>query len=93
MTDTAVKRASALNVSMPWRGMYPLPDGEISKLDRRMIPFLYQNGIPFLYQNGVFNITSRAVLHDPVDCVLAGEQAQIHTGRLSRGSLKHAFGE
>lgn len=85
MTDTAVKRASAVNVSMPWRGLYPIPDGEISKLDRRMIPFLYQNG--------VFNITSRAVLHDPVDCVLAGEQAQIHTGRLSRGSLKHAFGE
>lgn len=84
MTDTAVKRASALNVSMPWRGMYPLPDGEIGELDRRMIPFLYQNG--------VFNITSRAVLHDPVDCVLAGDQ-NMRRGRLSRAALKHAFGE
>lgn len=39
--DTALKRASALNVSSPWRGILPMPDGSVDQVDRQVVPFMY----------------------------------------------------
>lgn len=39
--DTAVKRGSAIDVSMPWRPFLPLPDGAINQGDRQAVPFMY----------------------------------------------------
>lgn len=39
--DTALKRASAINVSSPWRGILPLPDGSVDAEDRQVVPFHY----------------------------------------------------
>ena len=42
MTDTANKRASALNLSQPWRGMLPLPDATADAGDRAQSAFMYR---------------------------------------------------
>lgn len=39
--DTANKRASAINVSSPWRSSLPFPDGVIAQLDRQHTAFMY----------------------------------------------------
>lgn len=39
--DTAVKRASALHVGSPWRGILPFPDGTVDDGDRQVVAFLY----------------------------------------------------
>ena len=39
--DTALKRASAINVGSPWRGILPFPDGVIGAVDRPVVSFLY----------------------------------------------------
>ena len=39
--DSRDKRASAVNVSMPWRGLYPEP-GTLDADDRPQIAFLYR---------------------------------------------------
>jgi hypothetical protein len=39
--DTANKRSSAINISIPWRGMLPLPDGAIDQADRQHTAFMY----------------------------------------------------
>ena len=39
--DTANKRYSAINISSPWRGVLPFPDGAISQGDRQAAMFLY----------------------------------------------------
>lgn len=39
--DTALKRASAIHISSPWRGILPLPDGAVTQPDRQTVPFLY----------------------------------------------------
>lgn len=39
--DTATKRASAINISSPWRGILPLPDGSIDAIDRQVVSFMY----------------------------------------------------
>lgn len=41
MTDTALKRASAINVASPWRGALPLPDGAVGQGDRQTAAFMY----------------------------------------------------
>jgi len=39
--DTAAKRASAVNVGSPWRGILPFPDGVIDQGDRQTVAFMY----------------------------------------------------
>jgi hypothetical protein len=39
--DTALKRASAMNVASPWRGVLPLPDGTVAQEDRQVLALLY----------------------------------------------------
>lgn len=39
--DTALKRASALNVGSPWRGILPLPDGTVAAADRQVVALHY----------------------------------------------------
>lgn len=39
--DSRDKRSSAINVSSPWRGMLPLPDGTVDQADRQHAPFVY----------------------------------------------------
>jgi hypothetical protein len=39
--DTRNKRASAINLMLPWRGQLPAPDGTIDELDRAHVAFLY----------------------------------------------------
>ena len=43
--DTASRRASAINLSCPWRGIWPIPDGSIGQGDRLQTAFMYA-GIP-----------------------------------------------
>ena len=33
--DTRNKRSSGLHVTLPWRGLFPLPDGTVSAADRQ----------------------------------------------------------
>jgi len=39
--DSPLKRMSAINVSCPWRGILPLPDGTVGQPDRQVVPFMY----------------------------------------------------
>mgnify|MGYP001593995764 CR=1 FL=1 len=39
--DSALKRASALNVSSPWRNILPMPDGSINQDDRQTVALHY----------------------------------------------------
>lgn len=39
--DSRNKRASAVHVSLPWRGLLPLPDGTITAADRQQIAWHY----------------------------------------------------
>ena len=39
--DTPLKRLSGINPSCPWRGLFPLPDGTISKADRQTTAYFY----------------------------------------------------
>lgn len=39
--DTRNKRASAINVGLPWRCSFPMPDGSISQADRKHVSLLY----------------------------------------------------
>lgn len=39
--DTANKRASAVNVRCPWRGILPFPDSSIDQGDRQTVAFMY----------------------------------------------------
>lgn len=41
----------------------------------------------------ILPITSRNVLQDPVDCVLAGQQIEFRKGRASMAGVRHAFNE
>jgi len=43
--DTRDKRSSALLVSLPWRGLLPLPDGALNQGDRQHVGLMYR-GIP-----------------------------------------------
>ena len=44
--DTRNKRASAIGVSLPWRGLFPLPDAVISVDDRVLLGGYYSGIIP-----------------------------------------------
>lgn len=39
--DTSLKRLSGINVSCPWRGQYPFPDGSVTQPDRQVTAFMY----------------------------------------------------
>ena len=39
--DTREKRASGVHVSLPWRGLLPLPDGTVSQADRQQTATFY----------------------------------------------------
>jgi hypothetical protein len=40
--DTRNKRSSAINVSSPWRGMLPVPDGSLDQGDRQQVGLHYR---------------------------------------------------
>lgn len=40
--DTADKRSSAIETSIPWRGRLPLPDGSVNLGDRQQVALLYR---------------------------------------------------
>lgn len=40
--DTRDKRASAINISLPWRGLWPLPDGSLNTGDRQQSNNMYR---------------------------------------------------
>lgn len=42
--DTANKRAAAISVGLPWRGMFPFPDGTIDAGDRTQAASLSRIG-------------------------------------------------
>jgi hypothetical protein len=39
--DTVLKRASAVHIACPWRGLLPLPDGSVDQPDLQAVPFMY----------------------------------------------------
>lgn len=39
--DTRNKRSSAINLTIPWRGMYPAPDGTVAQVDRQVVALMY----------------------------------------------------
>lgn len=39
--NTAAKRASAINVGSPWRGVLAYPDGTVDQGDRQAAAFMY----------------------------------------------------
>ena len=39
--DTASRRASAIHVSLPFRGLLPLPDGTVGAQDRQQTAFMF----------------------------------------------------
>jgi hypothetical protein len=86
--DTVGERGSAIHVGLPWRGMFPMPTGD-----------LVINGNERAHIAGFFAghmspaITSTAVLHKPVDYVLAGDQHSFKSGRARGRAMSHAFGE
>ena len=43
--DTAAKRLSGINVSCPWRGFFPLPDGAITSAGDRQTAAYFYSGI------------------------------------------------
>jgi hypothetical protein len=58
--DTRNKRASVVNVSLPWRGIWPTPDGTIDRQDRSEALGLY-DGISFVASTaGVLSVTEGA---------------------------------
>ena len=40
--DTRDKRSSAIHVSLPWRGLLPLPDGSLNQGDRQHTAYMYR---------------------------------------------------
>jgi len=38
---SVLTRLSSVNVSCPWRGILPIPDGTVSAADRQVVPFFY----------------------------------------------------
>lgn len=40
--DTRDKRASAIEVGLPWRGLLPVPDGGLNQGDRQQVAFMYR---------------------------------------------------
>lgn len=40
--DTRDKRSSAVNITLPWRGLYPAPDGALDQADRQHVALLYR---------------------------------------------------
>lgn len=53
--DTAVKRYSAINISCPWRGINPPPDGSIDQGDRQVVMFMYSG----ILAGGAVVVTTR----------------------------------
>ena len=39
--DTRNKRASAISIGLPWRGLLPEPDGTIDQADRQQVALVY----------------------------------------------------
>lgn len=50
--DTRNKRSSAINVSIPWRGQLPDPNGSINQADRQQVG-LHYSGILAASPGGV----------------------------------------
>lgn len=40
--DTRDKRASAISSALPWRGLWPLPDGALDQGDRQHVASMYR---------------------------------------------------
>ncbi len=61
------ERISAVHVGLPWRGLFPIPDGTLNGNDRAHVATFFGADFTPL-------ITSTERLQMPVDCVLAGNQ-------------------
>lgn len=40
--DSRDKRASAISPTLPWRGLYPVPDGALNQGDRQQADLMYR---------------------------------------------------
>lgn len=79
-------RSSAIHVGLPWRGLFPAPDGSINANDRA-------HAATFLGARMTPLITSSTILQQPVDCVMAGNQKEFKGGRAHLGALRGIFNE
>jgi hypothetical protein len=66
--ETADERSSAIHLALPWRGMFPAPDGVLNANNRA-----HAAGFFGAFMTPV--ITSTSILQLPVDYQLAGEPA------------------
>jgi hypothetical protein len=70
--DTALRRASAINVGCPWRGILPMPDGSVDVEDRYTLGLAY-GGI----------ISALPVLEDPIGNIAAPFDSGTHEYNLA----------
>jgi len=63
--DTREKRASAINVGLPWRGLLPLPDGTIGQADRQQLATLYAGILATTAVDATFTWPVAITLQDP----------------------------
>lgn len=83
---TPDERNSAVHVGLPWRGMFPIPDGALNGLNRRHVAAFYGARL-------VVTMTSLDNIELPVDCVMAGNQREFKPGRAHFAALRGIFRE
>jgi hypothetical protein len=79
-------RSSAVHVGLPWRGLFPIPDGSLDGLNRRHVAAFYGARL-------LVTVTSTDNLEMPVDCVMAGNQREFKPGRAHLAALRGIFRE
>lgn len=83
--DTQDQRSSAIHIGLPWRGMFPIPDGGLDVNNRAEVVNLFgDHFIPL--------VTGSDRLQFPVNCVMAGNQL-VRKGYSSSAGLRRIFGE
>ena len=83
---TQDQRASAVHVALPWRGLFPVPDGSINANNRAQAGMMFGDRFSPV-------VTSTTRLQLPINCVMAGEQVGFKTGRFSGRGLRRVFRE
>jgi hypothetical protein len=58
--DSVLKRASAINIQCPWRGILPIPDNDVEQPDRQVVSLFYSG------------ITAGEPVEPPVEVPVAG---------------------
>ena len=72
--DTRDRRASAIHIASPWRGILPLSDGTVGQPDRQIVPFFYSG------------ITAGAAA-DPSAWVEATQESETWTARTKQSEI------